>query len=58
MMIALAIWDRRRLGPRWTAGVILSLGLSVSMSLAIYLVGMARGGGDAGSEGSPSPEAG
>lgn len=42
IMIALAIWDRKRLGPRWTIAVIASLGLSVSMSLAIYLVGIAR----------------
>ena len=42
MMIALAIWDRKRLGPKWTLAVVASLGLSVSMSLAIYLVGIAR----------------
>ncbi len=38
MMVVLALWDRRRLGPKWTTIVIASLGLSVSMSLAIYLV--------------------
>ena len=42
MMVALAILERRRLGPRWTAAVIASLGLSVSMSLAFYLVGRWR----------------
>ena len=36
MMIALAIYDRRRLGGRWAAGVVAALCLSVSMSLAIY----------------------
>lgn len=38
MLIALALWERRRLGARWTFAVIASLALSVSMSLAIYLV--------------------
>ncbi len=38
MMIVLAISDRRRLGARWAALVIASLALSVSMSLAIYLL--------------------
>ena len=38
MMIVLAIGDRRRLGGRWAALVIASLSLSVSMSLAVYLL--------------------
>jgi len=37
MMVAVAVWDRRRLGPRGTAAVIACLSLSVSMSLAVYL---------------------
>jgi len=57
MMIALALWDRKRLGPKWTVAVIASLGLSVSMSLAIYLVGVARSGAaeDARSGEAPTP---
>lgn len=39
LMITLAITDRRTLGSKWSAAVILSLALSVSMSLAIYIVG-------------------
>ena len=42
MLIALAIFDRRRLGAKWTAAVLLSLALSASMSLACYLVGSWR----------------
>jgi hypothetical protein len=42
MLIAAAIWDRDRLGTKWTVAVLLSLCLSVSMALAIYLVGMWR----------------
>ncbi|HBP18547.1 MAG TPA: hypothetical protein DEA08_12280 [Planctomycetes bacterium] len=38
MLVALAIFERERLGPRWTAAVILSLALSVSISLTLYLV--------------------
>lgn len=38
MLIALAIFERERLGPRWTAAVILSLALSVSVSLTLYLL--------------------
>ena len=34
MMIALPLWDRKRLGPKWTVAVIASLGPSASMSLA------------------------
>lgn len=37
MMVALAVFDRRRLGTRWTVAVLASVSLSVSMSLAIYL---------------------
>lgn len=54
MMIALAIWDRKRLGPKWTIAVIASLGLSVSISLAIYLVGIARHSAD--TQGGAAPE--
>ncbi len=42
MMIVLAIGDRRRLGGRWAVLVIACLSLSVSMSLAVYLVGIWR----------------
>ena len=42
MMIALALKDRKTLGPTWTFGVIASLGVSVSMSLALYVVGKLR----------------
>lgn len=42
MMIALAIYDRRRLGRKWMAGVLVALAASVSMSLAVYLVGIWR----------------
>ncbi len=42
MMVALAVLDRKRLGPRWTAAVLASLSLSVSMSLAIYLAAIWR----------------
>lgn len=45
MMVVLAIADRRRLGPRWTVAVIAALALSVSMSLAIYLVATWRAEG-------------
>ncbi len=38
MMIVLALSDRHRLGTRGSILVIASLGLSVSMSLGIYLV--------------------
>lgn len=38
MMVGLAIVDRRRLGRRGALLVIAALGLSVSMSLAIYLL--------------------
>ena len=38
MLIALALFERERLGPRWTAAVILSLAISVSISLTLYLV--------------------
>lgn len=40
MMVALAVFDRKRLGPRWTTAVLASLTLSVSMSLACYLMGI------------------
>lgn len=56
MMVALAIWDRKRLGPKWTIAVVASLGLSVSISLAIYLVGIARAGSpEAGLSEAPAP---
>ena len=42
MLIAVAVWDRRRIGAGWTAAVIASLALSASMALAIYLVAIAR----------------
>jgi len=42
MMVVVALWDRRRLGPKWTLAVIASLTLSVSVSLAIYLVAIWR----------------
>lgn len=38
MMVALAIGDRRRLGTRGALLVVACLGLSVSMSLAVYLL--------------------
>ena len=42
MMVAVALWDRRRLGPKWTLAVLAALALSVSMSLTIYLVAINR----------------
>ena len=42
MLVALALWDRRRIGSRWAAAVILTLGLSVSVSLAVYIVALLR----------------
>ncbi|MCU0671955.1 MAG: DUF2834 domain-containing protein [Myxococcota bacterium] len=42
MMVAVAIFERDRLGPRWTAAVVGTLALSVSVSLAVYLVGRWR----------------
>lgn len=42
MLIVVALWDRRRLGPGFTAAVIACLALSASMSLAVYLVGILR----------------
>jgi multisubunit Na+/H+ antiporter MnhE subunit len=42
MVIVVALKDRRRLGPRWSVAIILSLALSVSMALAIYLVALWR----------------
>lgn len=48
MMLALAAYDRRRLGRAWTAAVVASLALSVSMSLAVYLVGTWRSPGKQG----------
>ena len=38
MMVVVALWDRNRLGTKRTFLVIASLCLSVSISLAIYLV--------------------
>lgn len=42
MMVVVAIWDRRRLGALRATAVVASLGLSVSVSLAIYLVSIWR----------------
>ena len=42
MVVALALYDRAKLGALWTAAVIASLGLSVSIALAIYLAGIWR----------------
>lgn len=59
MMVVLAVADRRRLGPKWTVAVIAALALSVSMSLAIYLVATWRAEGTTtpprGSDGAPRP---
>lgn len=38
MLVVVALSDRKRLGPRWTAAVIAALALSASASLAVYLV--------------------
>ena len=38
MMIALALEGRKRFGRGWTAAIIASLSLSVSASLALYLI--------------------
>lgn len=42
MMVVVAIWERPRLGTRWTVAILASLSLSVSMALAIYLVANTR----------------
>ena len=42
MMIALAVEGRKRIGNAWAAAVVASLSLSVSASLAIYLVALWR----------------
>lgn len=42
MMLVLALIDRKKLGLKWTLGVICSLSLSASMSLAVYVVGKMR----------------
>jgi hypothetical protein len=42
MMIVLAVFDRGRIGPKWSIAVVASLGLSVSISLAIYLYAVWR----------------
>ena len=42
MMIALAAEGRRRIGNAWAVAVVASLSLSVSASLAIYLVALWR----------------
>lgn len=38
MCMAVAWWERRRIGGRWALAMVASLGLSVSVSLAIYLL--------------------
>ncbi len=38
MLIGAAWWERDRIGHRWSAAVVASLALSVSVSLAILLV--------------------
>jgi hypothetical protein len=38
MVIGVALWERRRIGSAWAVAMVASLGLSVSVSLAIYLV--------------------
>ncbi len=38
MMIVIALWERERLGVKWTTAIIASLALSVSVSLALYLI--------------------
>lgn len=40
MMVAIAGFERRRIGSRWALAMVASLGLSVSVSLAIYLLRM------------------
>ena len=47
MMISLAVLDRKSLGKKWTAAVLLSLSLSVSMSLCLYVVGKLQSQGHA-----------
>ncbi|MGH1346334.1 MAG: DUF2834 domain-containing protein [Nannocystales bacterium] len=42
MMVVVAVWERRRIGGRWSAAVVGALTLSVSMSLTIYLVALWR----------------
>ncbi len=49
MMIALAVEGRKRIGSAWAVAVVASLSLSVSASLAIYLVALWR----AAPEGAP-----
>lgn len=38
MMVVVAVAERRRIGTPWAVGMVASLSLSVSVSLAIYLV--------------------
>lgn len=38
MVVGVAWWERRRIGTRWAVAMVAALGLSVSVSLAIYLV--------------------
>ena len=49
MMVVVAVVERRRIGTLWSVAMVASLGLSVSMSLAIYLVRVwqMQGGRDA-----------
>lgn len=42
MLVVLALFDRDTLGRGWTFAVIASLAISVSMSLAFYVVGHLR----------------
>ncbi|MEZ6184404.1 MAG: DUF2834 domain-containing protein [Planctomycetota bacterium] len=45
MLIVLAVWERKRLGGRWTAAILASLALSVSMALTLYLLALWRAEG-------------
>jgi hypothetical protein len=58
MVVVIAVWDRRRLGTKWTLAVIAGLSLSVSVALAIYLVGTWRAGGQTANAPEPRPKAG
>jgi hypothetical protein len=42
MMIGLAVEGRKRIGSAWAVAVVASLSLSVSASLAVYLVALWR----------------
>ena len=58
MMVAVAVFERRRIGTGWALAMVLSLSLSASVSLAIYLLrvwSLRRVA--AGASGSPGPSA-